>query len=123
MLLVCGEKHYAEQNERSIPQHRELPLSSHHEMHVGDCVPFFFCPRPVMRFVIHKKNDPDLLYRGGQDLIVDTLIKAAAHNSAIPAQAGIQHRKRALRAPLQEYPIQEGASRQALQCARSALYL
>ncbi|MDD9816622.1 MAG: DarT ssDNA thymidine ADP-ribosyltransferase family protein, partial [Gammaproteobacteria bacterium] len=82
-------RHYAEQNERSIPQHRELPLSSHHEMHVGDCVPFFFCPRPVMLFVIHKKNDPDLLYRGGQDLIVDTLIKAAAHNSAIPAQAGI----------------------------------
>jgi len=48
----------------------ELPLSSHHEMHVGDCVPFFFCPRPVMLFVIHKKNDPDLLYRGGQDPIV-----------------------------------------------------
>ncbi|MDD9863404.1 MAG: DarT ssDNA thymidine ADP-ribosyltransferase family protein [Gammaproteobacteria bacterium] len=49
-------RHYAEQNERSIPQHRELPLSSHHEMHVGDCVPFSFCPRPVMRFVIHKKK-------------------------------------------------------------------
>ena len=42
---------------------------------------------------------------------------------AIPAKAGIQHRKRAPRAPLQEYPMKAGAGRQVLQCARSALYL
>ncbi|MDD9864452.1 MAG: hypothetical protein OXU54_07750, partial [Gammaproteobacteria bacterium] len=41
----------------------------------------------------------------------------------IPAKAGIPHRKRALRAPLQKYPLKEGAGRPALQCARSALYL
>ncbi|MDD9863950.1 MAG: hypothetical protein OXU54_05185, partial [Gammaproteobacteria bacterium] len=41
----------------------------------------------------------------------------------IPAKAGIPHRKRALRAPLQEYPMKEGVGRRALQCARSALYL
>jgi len=46
-----------------------------------------------------------------------------AHHSAIPAQAGIQHIKRALRAPLQEWPMKAGAFRPALQCARSALDL
>ncbi len=33
---------------------------------VGDCVPFYFCPRSVMLFVIHKANHPELTYRGGQ---------------------------------------------------------
>ncbi|MDD9824884.1 MAG: hypothetical protein OXU43_06915, partial [Gammaproteobacteria bacterium] len=41
----------------------------------------------------------------------------------IPAKAGIPHRKRALRAPLQKYPMKGGAGRQVLQCARTALYL
>ena len=41
----------------------------------------------------------------------------------IPAKAGIPHRKRAPRAPLRKYPMKEGAGRQVLQCARSALYL
>jgi hypothetical protein len=44
----------------------ELRLTSHPELFVGDCVPFYFCPRSVMLFLIHKANDPDLAYRGGQ---------------------------------------------------------
>jgi len=48
----------------------------------------------------------------------DALIKATTHNSAIPAKAGIQHNKRALRAP-----FKAGAGRQDLQCARTALNL
>ena len=37
---------------------------------VGDYVPFYFCPRSVMLYVIHMANNPDLGYRGGQGPIV-----------------------------------------------------
>ncbi len=29
----------------------ELTLSSHPELHVGECVPFYFCPRSVMLYL------------------------------------------------------------------------
>ena len=45
-------------------------LSSHPGLHVGDCVPFYFCPRSVMLYVIHQANHPELTYRGGQGSIV-----------------------------------------------------
>jgi len=45
-------------------------LNSRPGLCVGDCVPFYFCPRSVMLYVIDKKNHPDLSYRGGQDPIV-----------------------------------------------------
>lgn len=48
----------------------ESLLSSHAELHVGDCVPFYFCPRSVMLYVIYKKNHPRLEYREGQGPIV-----------------------------------------------------
>ncbi len=46
------------------------PLPSYPDLHVGDCVPFYFCPRSVMLYVIHKANHPELQYRGGQGPIV-----------------------------------------------------
>ena len=45
-------------------------LSSHPDLCVGDCVPFYFCPRPVMLYLIHRANHPKLEYRGGQGPIV-----------------------------------------------------
>jgi ssDNA thymidine ADP-ribosyltransferase, DarT len=39
-------------------------------LHVGDCVPFYFCPRSVMLFLIYQSNHPELNYRGGQGPIV-----------------------------------------------------
>ena len=45
-------------------------LDSHPGLHVGDCVPFYFCPRSAMLYVISKGNNPELEYRGGQDPIV-----------------------------------------------------
>lgn len=45
-------------------------LGSHPELHVGDCVPFYFCPRSVMLYLIHRGNHAELGYRGGQDPIV-----------------------------------------------------
>lgn len=47
-----------------------LPLASHKGLNVGDCVPFYFCPRSVMLYVIYRRNHPALEYRGGQDPIV-----------------------------------------------------
>jgi hypothetical protein len=48
----------------------ELTLGSHSGLHVGDCVPFYFCPRSVMLYLISRSNHPDLHYRGGQEPIV-----------------------------------------------------
>lgn len=48
----------------------ELSLTSRPGLRVGGCVPFYFCPRSVMLFLIHRANDPDLDYRGGQSPIV-----------------------------------------------------
>ncbi|MCY4210624.1 MAG: DUF4433 domain-containing protein [Gammaproteobacteria bacterium] len=47
-----------------------LPLNSHANLHVGDCVPFYFCPRSVMLYLIYQANHPELSYRGGQIPII-----------------------------------------------------
>jgi hypothetical protein len=49
---------------------RELRLDSHPDLHVGDCVPFYFCPRSVMLYLIYQGNHPELGYRGGQSSIL-----------------------------------------------------
>ena len=55
----------------TIKQRRRTnALSSHKGLHVGDCVPFYFCPRSVMLYVIHRGNNPELEYQGGQGPIV-----------------------------------------------------
>ena len=45
-------------------------LASHQGLCVGDCVPFYFCPRSIMLYVIFKKNHSELAYRGGQGPII-----------------------------------------------------
>ena len=45
-------------------------LNSHRGLRVGECVPFYFCPRSIMLYVIHMANSPELDYRGGQGPIV-----------------------------------------------------
>ena len=47
----------------------ELTLASHAGLHVGECAPFYFCPRSVMLYLIHRRN-PELSYLGGQGPIV-----------------------------------------------------
>ncbi len=47
-----------------------LPVHCHPGDYVGDYVPFYFCPRSIMLFVIHRANHPELAYRGGQDPII-----------------------------------------------------
>ncbi len=48
----------------------ELDVDRHPGTKVGDYVPFYFCPRSVMRFVIHCANHPELTYHDGQGPIV-----------------------------------------------------
>ena len=45
-------------------------LNSHRGLRVGECVPFYFCARSIMLYVIHMANSPELDYRGGQGPIV-----------------------------------------------------
>lgn len=47
-----------------------LPVKCHDGDCVGDYVPFYFCPRSVMLYIISKANHPGLMYREGQDNIV-----------------------------------------------------
>ena len=45
---------------------REIEVSCHEGTHVGDYVPFYFCPRSIMLYILHMGNHPDLNYNGGQ---------------------------------------------------------
>ncbi|MBO0661070.1 DUF4433 domain-containing protein [Jiella sp. MQZ9-1] len=56
-------------NEIKARRMNELTLTSHFGLHVGHCVPFYFCPRSVMLYLIHRQNTK-LNYQGGQELIV-----------------------------------------------------
>lgn len=47
-----------------------LPVGCHPGDHVGDYVPFYFCPRSVMLYVISRGGSSDLAYGGGQGPIV-----------------------------------------------------
>lgn len=54
-----------------IKQRRlRLPVKCHPGLMVGNCVPFYFCSRSIMLYILHIGNHPDLTYRGGQVPIV-----------------------------------------------------
>jgi len=63
----------------------DLRLNSHPELHVGDFVPFYFCPRSVMLYLIYQGNHPELGYRGGQGPILH--FEADLHATVSWAQA------------------------------------
>jgi hypothetical protein len=91
--LVCD----AEMNRRGGPatsngmsrikeRRLSLPVPCHPGDHVGDYVPFFFCPRSVMLYILHRGNRPGLTYHEGQEPIIhlaadlyDVLAWANAH--------------------------------------------
>lgn len=56
----------------TIKQRRlnELTLASHPHLYVGECVPFYFCPRSIMLYLIFRGNHQELSYRGGQEPII-----------------------------------------------------
>ena len=57
-------------SKRVFTRESTIVLNSHRALHVGDCVPFYFCPRSVMLYVIYMSNHPELEYRGGQGPVV-----------------------------------------------------
>ncbi|MFE0758676.1 DUF4433 domain-containing protein [Inquilinus sp. NPDC058860] len=55
----------------SIKERRlTLPIPCHEGTFVGQYVPFYFCSRSIMLYVIHCANHPELAYRGGQQPII-----------------------------------------------------
>jgi hypothetical protein len=51
--------------ERRLANH----IPNYPDLRVGECVPFYFCPRSVMLYLIYKRN-PELAYQGGQEPII-----------------------------------------------------
>jgi hypothetical protein len=59
----------------------ELRVKCHPDTFVGEYVPFYFCPRSIMLYLIYMANHPELTYLGGQGPIVHLeadLIEAVA---------------------------------------------
>jgi len=71
---------------RRIKQRRleEIKVDCHAGTMVGEYVPFYFCPRSIMLYILHKGNSPDITYSGGQTPIVHL----RADLSAVIAWAG-----------------------------------
>lgn len=55
-----------------VIKHRrlQLPVKCHAGDKVGEYVPFYFCPRSIMLYLIYMANHADLEYRGGQGPII-----------------------------------------------------
>jgi ssDNA thymidine ADP-ribosyltransferase, DarT len=54
-----------------IKQNRmRFPVKCYDGDTVGEYVPFYFCPRSIMLYLLHRANHPGLTYRGGQGPIV-----------------------------------------------------
>lgn len=49
---------------------QELTLPTYPNLYVGQCVPFYFCPRSIMLYLIYQANHTALDYKGGQGSIV-----------------------------------------------------
>ncbi len=63
LLTDVGMTHIKQRRlEKSVPCYPDTTI--------GDYVPFYFCPRSVMLFILHKGNHPDITYTGGQSNIV-----------------------------------------------------
>lgn len=55
----------------SIKQRRlALPVRCHPGENVGEYVPFYFCSRSVMLYLLYRGNHAEVTYRGGQEPIV-----------------------------------------------------
>ena len=86
------------------------PVKCRPGLNVGDCVPFYFCPRSIMLYVIHMANSPELDYRGGQGPIVH--LEADLHVGRAPqAPMGLHPLQRRL--ALFPGPLRSGATRRA----------
>ena len=65
--MNCSVVGMAEIKHRRI---EEMEVSICPGTKVGQYVPFYFCPRSIMLYILHMGNHPELTYRGGQQPIV-----------------------------------------------------
>ncbi len=64
----------------SIKQRRlSLPVLCHQGDYVGEYVPFYFCSRSVMLYLLYRGNHPELAYTDGQEPIVH--LEAELHDA------------------------------------------
>lgn len=49
---------------------QEIEVTCHPGTKVGEYAPFYFCPRSIMLYILHRANHPDLDYSEGQQPIV-----------------------------------------------------
>jgi hypothetical protein len=54
----------------------QYPVKCHEGDTVGEYVPFYFCPRSIMLFILYRGNHPGLTYHGGQGPIIHLQAKA-----------------------------------------------
>lgn len=72
-----------------------LPVTCHPGTTVGEYVPFNWCPRSVMLFVIYRQNHDELQYKGGQGPIIHLELdvdKIAEWASALPRRIAFTDR-------------------------------
>jgi len=62
----------------------DLNVDCHPGTKVGQYVPFYFCPRSIMLYILHQGNHQDIGYRGGQQPIIhlQSDLKAVVHWAA-----------------------------------------
>jgi len=56
----------------------QMQVKCHGGTCVGDYVPFYFCPRSIMLYILHRSNHPDIDYHEGQGPIVHLQADLAA---------------------------------------------
>ena len=57
----------------------EIHVSCHPNTRVGEYVPFYFCPRSIMLYILYKGNHPDLThYRDGQGPVLHLQVDMGA---------------------------------------------
>lgn len=87
-MIACGNPQVGV-GMSSIKQRRmKLPVRCHEGGTVGEYVPFYFCPRSIMLYLLYRSNHPELTYRGGQDSIVHLQLDLAHTASWAAGEAG-----------------------------------
>lgn len=70
-ISTCNSKHGTTIGNHNIKERRlTRAIECHENLHVGECVPFYFCPRSVMLYVIFRKDHPGITYHDGQENII-----------------------------------------------------
>lgn len=70
LLLKTTDVHKVGMNHIKARRLNEIQVTCHESTFVGDYVPFYFCPRSVMLFMLYKGNHQDISYDGGQEPII-----------------------------------------------------